>query len=181
MIVNIESRGIEGFIGCCARLVLPRQRARQGPPHRERCGWCSGCESGGPKKKWPLQERKADEAIVESRGQPTVKGRRRCKGCAEEAKKGAEKNDAKNKDKQKKSTYSSRTKLPKDMPPQLMPPIRLPASDSLRLRLTLSRFWLLTEMGLGPALTKESWRERPKAAPVVMVSRASAQLDELRW
>lgn len=72
-----------------------------------------------------------------------------------------------------KGTYSSRTKLPKDMPPQLMPPMRLPARDSLRLRLTLSRFWLFIEIGLGPALTNESCRLRPKEeasseGPVVM-------------
>lgn len=62
---------------------------------------------------------------------------------------------------EKLGTHSSRTTLPKDMPPQLMPPMRLPARDSRRFRLTLSRFWLLVEMGRGPALTKESWRERP--------------------
>lgn len=53
-----------------------------------------------------------------------------------------------------------------------MPPMRLPASDSLRLRLTFSRFWLFMEMGLGPALTNESCRLRPmpltSRAPVVM-------------
>src|SRR5690625_430138 len=64
------------------------------------------------------------------------------------------------------------------MPPQLMPPpIRLPASDSLRFRLTLSRFWLFMEMGLGPALTKESCRLRPmplaSRAPVVMLTSGS--------
>lgn len=73
------------------------------------------------------------------------------------------------------ATYSSRTKLPNDMPPQLMPPIRLPARDSLRLRLTLSRFWLLllTEMGLGPVLTKESCRERPMGPVVISMSGGS--------
>lgn len=70
-------------------------------------------------------------------------------------------------------TYSSRTKLPKDMPPQLMPPMTLPARDSLRARLTLSRLELFTEMGFGPALTNESPRGRPmegsNAGPVVIM------------
>jgi hypothetical protein len=69
---------------------------------------------------------------------------------------------------------SSRTKLPKDMPPHDdMPPMRLPARLSLRFRPTwLSRFELLTVMGFGPALTKESCRLRlmaeSRAGPTVM-------------
>lgn len=70
------------------------------------------------------------------------------------------------------STYSSRIKLPKDMPPQLVPFMREPARLSRRWRLIWSRFALFMEMGLGPALTKESWRLRPMAAsmegPVVI-------------
>lgn len=71
-------------------------------------------------------------------------------------------------------THSSRTKLPKDIPPHDMPPMRLPARLSLRFRLTLlSRFGLLTDMGLGPALTKESCLERPmpasRAGPTVIL------------
>jgi hypothetical protein len=69
-------------------------------------------------------------------------------------------------------TYSSLTKLPKDMPPQLMPPpIRLPARDSLLLRFALSpRLELFIDMGLGPALTKESRRpmDGSREGPVVM-------------
>jgi hypothetical protein len=72
-------------------------------------------------------------------------------------------------------THSSRTKLPKDMAPQLMPPIRLPARDSRRFRFTFSWFWLFVEIGLGPVLTKESWRGRlideSRAAPVAMAVR----------
>lgn len=70
-------------------------------------------------------------------------------------------------------SISSRMKLLTDRPPQLMPPpIRLPARLSRRFLLG-SRFGLLImEMGLGPALTKESWRLRPMADskewPVVM-------------
>lgn len=51
-------------------------------------------------------------------------------------------------------TYSSRMKLPTDKPPQLMPFIRLPARLSRRPR-AWSRLAFI-EMGLGPALTKES-------------------------
>lgn len=69
-------------------------------------------------------------------------------------------------------TYSSRMKLPTEMPPQLMPPIMLPARDSRRARLAWSRLGLIMEMGFAPALTKESLRLRPMAesrfGPVVM-------------
>ena len=69
-------------------------------------------------------------------------------------------------------TYSSRIKLPTEIPPQLMPPIMLPARLSLRARLAWSRFGLIMEMGLGPALTNESLRLRLMAesrfGPVVM-------------
>jgi hypothetical protein len=81
---------------------------------------------------------------------------------------------------QTEGTHSSRTKLPKDIPPQLMPPMRLPARLSLRVRLTLSRFWLFVEMGRGPALTNESWRERPKEASrvgPVAISKSSMSLQ----
>lgn len=68
-------------------------------------------------------------------------------------------------------TYSSRTKLPTDIPPQLFP-IRLPARLSLRWRLAWSRLGLFMEMGFAPALTKESLRARPAAesrkGPVVI-------------
>lgn len=78
-------------------------------------------------------------------------------------------------------TYSSRTKLPKDMPPQLMPPMRLPARDSLRFRFTLSRLGLLTEMGFGPALTNESPRGRPmegsSVGPVVILKSSSMSMS----
>lgn len=75
-------------------------------------------------------------------------------------------------------TYSSRMKLPTEIPPQLMPPIRLPAmrlpaSDSRLGRLPWSRlgFCMFMEMGFAP--TKESCRLRPMAeskGPVVMVA-----------
>lgn len=81
------------------------------------------------------------------------------------------------------ATYSSRTKLPIDMPPQLRPAIRLPfirlpfirlpPSDSRRLRLERSRFELLTHMGLGPVLTNEPCRPR-----VMAVSRPPAFMME---
>lgn len=80
------------------------------------------------------------------------------------------------------ATYSSLTKLPKDMPPQLTPPMRLSASDSLRFLLTLSQFWLFMVMGLGPALTKESCRPWSMAeasrAPVGMLARSSSEKPE---
>lgn len=60
--------------------------------------------------------------------------------------------------------------------------MRLPARLSLRLRLTLSRFWLLTEMGFGPALTKESCRLRLMAAssagPVVMSTSSQSRSEK---
>ena len=62
-------------------------------------------------------------------------------------------------------TYSSLMKLLTERPPQLMPPpIKLPARLSRRTRLASPRLGLIMEMGLGPALTKESWRPRFMAA-----------------
>lgn len=83
-----------------------------------------------------------------------------------------------------KMTHSSRTKLPKDMPPQLMPFMRLLARLSLRFLLTFSLFGLFMEMGLAPALTKESWRERPKApsnASAVMVKGVGIDMKPATW
>jgi hypothetical protein len=59
-------------------------------------------------------------------------------------------------------TYSSRMKLPTEMPPQLIPFIWLPAMLSRRARLP-SRLGFAVEIGRGPALTNESWRLRPSA------------------
>lgn len=73
-----------------------------------------------------------------------------------------------------KVTYSSRMKLPTEMPPQLMPAIKLPAALSRRLRFTWSRLGLAMEMGLAPALTNESCRVRlepePNSGPVVILT-----------
>lgn len=78
--------------------------------------------------------------------------------------------DAKARDK----TYSSRMKLPTEIPPQLIPPIILPARLSRRARFACSRFGFAMEMGFAPALTNESWRLRPvaepKSGPVVILA-----------
>lgn len=88
------------------------------------------------------------------------------------AKKGGAKGATRGKKAGFSGTYSSRMKLPRDMPPQLAPAMRLPARLSRLWRLALSRLALFMEMGFGPALTKESWRLRPMAesieGPVVM-------------